>query len=244
LTLSCGGQFGILCKVDLGQNNYQRLCLKEWLDVLKERYLLLDGIAARLGDIKQKENTSVEVCQGSDGLHLNGVSLIERVVKNTRRVNYLPSRVLIIGVSHKKTLCRECIWLHVDIRICHVVDQTGFSYVGVAGEDQGALVCVDAWETAEMFSDLLKVTEGGLKFFDQCTHPTKSCPLQLFAAVKRVCVLQQPNVICSNVVHNIFGLVDVAKSELVMVAVVQNVHQIRVKRMNIVQLREPINNTR
>lgn len=76
---------------------------------------MFDSISTSLRDIKQKEDACVEMSQGSDSLHLNSVSLVQGMVKNTRGVNYLPFGIFIFGVSNEKTLSGESIWLHIDI---------------------------------------------------------------------------------------------------------------------------------
>ena len=45
--------------------------------------------------------------EGGDGLHLDRVHLLERVVEDTGRVDDLPSEVLVVHVSDEQRLGRE-----------------------------------------------------------------------------------------------------------------------------------------
>ena len=45
-----------------------------------------------------------------------------------------------------------------------------------------------------------------------------------FASVKRIGVLEESDVICGDIVNDVLGLVDMSKSELVMVSIIKDVH--------------------
>ena len=85
--------------------------------------MLINSVATRLRDIEQKENCRVQMSEGRNGLHLNGVSLVERVVQNTWSVNNLPSGVLVIGVTDEQVLGGESIGLNINIGIRDIVDE-------------------------------------------------------------------------------------------------------------------------
>lgn len=53
-------------------------------------HLLLDSIATLLGDVNEIQDTAMEVCQSSDGLHLNDIPLLQRVIQDTRSIDHLP----------------------------------------------------------------------------------------------------------------------------------------------------------
>ena len=53
--------------------------------------------------------------EGRDGLHLDCVSLLERVVEDSRRVNHLPSQVLVVCVAHVERFGSESVGLHIDV---------------------------------------------------------------------------------------------------------------------------------
>jgi len=181
--------------------------------------------------------------QCSDSLHLNGVSLIQRVVENTWRVDDLPPCVLVVCVAHKQVLCREGVRLHVDISIGDIVDEAGLANIWEASDDESPRVRVNRWQPAQMLSDLFKVAERRLEFLNQGASSTESCAFQLLGAIKRICVLEEAHVVVCDAVRDRLGLVAVAQRQLVMVTIIQHVHQVRVERVNIVQLGEAIDNS-
>jgi len=180
--------------------------------------------------------------QSCNGLHFNGVSLIKRVIQNTWRVNNLPSGVLVIGVSNEQVLGSESVGLNVNISIRDIVDKAGFTDIGEAGNDQGAGVGVDRRQSAQMLSDFFKIAQGRLKFLQQGTRATECSSLQLLGAIKRVGVLQKTHVVTGDAISDRFSLVTMTESELVMIFIVQHVHQISVEGVNIVQFGETIDN--
>lgn len=62
---------------------------KEGPDVVEELELLLQGLATLLGDVHHVEHGRSQMGQGCDGLHLNGVPLLQRVVQDPWGVNHL-----------------------------------------------------------------------------------------------------------------------------------------------------------
>mmetsp|Transcript_5471 Transcript_5471/g.9261 ORF Transcript_5471/g.9261 Transcript_5471/m.9261 type:complete len:659 (+) Transcript_5471:197-2173(+) len=234
------GELLELGQVDLGEHDDQGFGQEEGLDVLEQRNLLIDGVAAGLRDVEQEEHAGVEVSQSGDGLHFDGVPLIEGVVEDAGSVNDLPSGVLVVGVAHEETLGGEGVGLHVHVGIGHVVDEAGLADVRVAGEDEGALVGVDGGEARHVLSDLLEVAEGGLELLDERAHPSEGGPLELLAAVERVSVLEEPDVVGGHVVHNILGLVDVSKGQFVVISIVKDVHEIGVEGVDVVDLGEAV----
>lgn len=130
------------------------------------------------------------MCKSSDGLHFDSVSLIQWVIKDSRSVDDLPSRVLVVSMANEKALCRKRIRLHIHIGVGHVIYETGLADIGITGEDECSLVCVDGWESAEMLSDLLKIAERRLEFFNKSAHSTESRSLQLFAPVKGISIFE------------------------------------------------------
>lgn len=79
----------------------------------------------------------------SHSLHLDSVPLVKRMVQNARRIDHLPSRVLIIRVTNEQVLRRERIRLHIYIGIRDIVDETGLSNVREPGDDKISRVCVN-----------------------------------------------------------------------------------------------------
>ena len=181
--------------------------------------------------------------QSRDSLHLDSVALIEWVVQNTWRVDYLPARVLVVAVTHEQVLGGEGIRLHINVGIGDIVDEGGLADVGEARHDQSSRVCVDRWQPAQMLSDFFQVAQTGLELFDQGARATQSCALQLLCAIQGVSVLEQANVVVGDAVADALGLVDVAEGELVVIAVVEHVHQVGVEGVDVVQLREPLDDS-
>ena len=89
-----------------------------------------------------------------------------------------------------------------------------------------------------MFSNLLQVSEGGPLSFDECRHPSQRRDLQSFTAVQRIRVLYQPHVVATDRLAELLAGVQLAQRELVVVAVVENIHEVRIKRMDVVQAGE------
>lgn len=50
-----------------------------------------------------------------NGLHLYGVHLLERVIKNTGSINGLEAKVFVVKVAYKERLCREGVRLYIHI---------------------------------------------------------------------------------------------------------------------------------
>jgi len=65
------------------------------------------------------------------------------------------------------------------------------------------------------------------------TVPAKTRTLELLAAVERITVLEQLEVVLGDVVDLVLDRVDLAESELVVVAVVQHVHEVSVKGVDV-----------
>lgn len=61
--------------------------------------------------------------QGSDSLHFNSVSLIERVVKHSRSIKDLPTSIFVISVSHEQVLGGESVGLDINVGVTDVVDE-------------------------------------------------------------------------------------------------------------------------
>ena len=76
--------------------------------------------------------------KGRDGLHLNGVSLVQSMVQNTGRVKYLPTRVFVFCVTDEQILGSEGIGLHINFGVCDVVHETGLTDVGETSYNEGA----------------------------------------------------------------------------------------------------------
>ena len=118
-----GTQFRELLQVALGEHNHERLGLEQGFDRLEQRNLLIDSVATCLGDIEQEEDGCIEMSKGRDCLHFNRIALVKGMVQHTWGVNHLPTRVLVISVTHEQVLSCEGVGLNINISIRNVVDE-------------------------------------------------------------------------------------------------------------------------
>lgn len=80
--------------------------------------MVLDEVAAGLAQVEEEEDAGVQVCEGADRLHLDGVHLFYRVVQNSRGVYHLPVVVQLVAVTYLERLCGEGLVLHVHVGTC------------------------------------------------------------------------------------------------------------------------------
>jgi hypothetical protein len=120
-------------------------------------HLSFDGIPTLFTEIHEIQYTTLQMRQRRDALHLDRIHLFQRVVKDPRRVDDLPSKVLVVQVPHKKRFCRERVRLDIDVRARDLVDKRRFTDVRIAAYEEGARVRVDRRQTRYVLSDLLEV---------------------------------------------------------------------------------------
>lgn len=77
-------------------------------------HLRLDGVATLLAKVHEIQDRAAEVGERSDGLHLDRVHLLERVVEHTGRVDDLPSEVLVVHVTDEQRLGGESVLREVN----------------------------------------------------------------------------------------------------------------------------------
>ena len=99
--------------VNLVDNDDELLVGKQGLDGLEQTDLLLEGIPALLGDVDEVQDRAREVGQGRDGLHLDGVALLEGVVEDAGSVDDLPPQVAVVAVADEEGFGGEGIGLDV-----------------------------------------------------------------------------------------------------------------------------------
>ena len=75
-----------------------------------------------------------------------------------------------------------------------------------------------------MLPHFLKIAEGRPELFQEGACATKSCSLELLRAVKRVSVLEEAHVVIRDAISDRFGFVTVAKSQFVMVSIIEHIH--------------------
>ena len=174
--------------------------------------------------------------QGSDRLHLDGVTVFERVVQDTGGIDHLPAQVLVIHVSNEQRLGGESIGLDIDISTGNLVHERRLPDVGVSADEQSTGVGVDRGETGQMLTDLLQVSERILLATHDGGHSSEGSLLELLATVERVTKLEETNIILSDLVNQVASSVHLTQSQLVMVLVVKDVHQVGVEGVNILEL--------
>jgi len=95
----------------------------------------------------------------SDGLHFDRVSLIQRVIQNTGRINNLPARIFIIRMTHEQALRSESIRLHINIGISHIINQTRFTNIRIARQNERARIGINARQPSQMLPHLLQIAK-------------------------------------------------------------------------------------
>lgn len=83
-----------------------------------------------------------------------------------------------------------------------------------------------------MLTDLLEVSERVSLTLHDCRHTTERSTFKLFATVEGICEFQKTGVILCDGINQVLCSVDLTESELVMISVVQHIHQIRVEGMD------------
>jgi hypothetical protein len=224
--------------VDLVDDHDQGLVCEERADVLKEGDLLLKCVPALPREVHDVQHARAQMGERGDGLHLDGVAVLERVVENAGRVDDLPAQVLVLGVAHKERLCGEGVRLDLDVCARDLVDEARLAHVREPGHKERSRVGVDRGQTREMLADLLEVGQRRRQALHQRAHAAERRPLKLLAPVQRVAVLEQPDVVLPDVVDHVHCSVHLPERELVVVLVVQHIHQVRVEGVHVVHLGE------
>mmetsp|Transcript_13757 Transcript_13757/g.26671 ORF Transcript_13757/g.26671 Transcript_13757/m.26671 type:complete len:232 (+) Transcript_13757:1470-2165(+) len=180
--------------------------------------------------------------QSSDGLHFDGVALLKRLVQNTRGIKYLPPQVLVVHVTNVQRLGGKGVRLHLDVGASDLVHETRLTNVRVASDEQRTCAGVDRRQTAEMLADFLEVAQRALVLLHEGGHATESSTLELLATVERVTVLEETGIVAGRGGDETLGNVKLAESELVVVAIVENVAEVTVEGVDVVELGEVVEN--
>ena len=88
-----------------------------------------------------------------------------------------------------------------------------------------------------MLSHLLQVAERGVELLHNGTHTTQCRVLQLLASVEGVTILQQTDIVLTDLGDNVLGGVDLTQGQFVVISVVQHVDQIGKEGMDLLILR-------
>lgn len=225
-------------QIHLIENNQDRFVLEERFDGMIQMDLLEHRVPALLGRIHEVYHAALEVGQGSDRLHFDCVHFLELVVQDARGVDYLETQVVELGVADVQSLGGEGVGLDLDVRPADAVDEAGFADVGVAGEQNGALVGVYGGQPRHMFPHLLEVRQRRPDLADHSAHPTQSRPLQGLASVEGIGILDEFEVIATHIVDHILGRFDMAQGQFVVVLIVEDVEEVTVEGMDVLHLGE------
>ena len=96
-------------------------------------------------------------------LHFDRVSLVERVVKNTRSVDNLPLGVLVLAVTNEEILSCKSVGLDINVCIGNVVDEGRFTNVRETSYYQSPSVSVNLGKAGQMLSDFFQVGQTRLQ---------------------------------------------------------------------------------
>ena len=218
-----GGEVGEGEDVGLGADEEERLADEERVNAAEERELLVERVVALPAEVDEEENGGLEVRQRGDALHFDGVALLDGVVEDARRVDHLPADVLVVHVAQEQRFRRERVRLHVHVRARHFVHEARLAHVREPAQNQRAVRWVDRRQTVHVLAHFFEVAQRRVQLLHHRAHATQSRVLQLLAAVQRLRVLEQTNVVLTDLGHHILGSVDLTQSQFVMVAVVQHV---------------------
>ena len=158
------------------------------------------------------------------------------MVQNSGRVDHLPSEIAVVHVPDKQRLCGEGVWLNLDVCTGHFVHEARLSHVGEATNNDGPRVGVDGRQTGEMLPHLLQVLKALVLSLHDGAHAAERSPFQLLTAIETVAEFQQADVVLGHVVDEVLGRVDLPQGQLVVVSVVEDVHEVGVERVDVIQL--------
>lgn len=171
--------------------------------------------------------------EGGDGLHLDDVHILDIVIQNTRGIDDLPSKVLVIGVSNVQSLGRERVRRRLDISPGNLVHERTLADVGESTDDQGSGVGIDSGQTVQMLSNLLQEFQRILLTLQDGRHSTERGTLELLGSVQTVGELEQSEVILGNLVDEMSSLVELTEGDLPVLLVVENVEEMHQEWMQV-----------
>ncbi len=90
---------------------------------LARTHLSFDSIATLFTQIHEIEDSTLQMSQRRNTLHLNRVHILQRVIQDTGRIDDLPSKVFIIQMSHKEGFCGKSVGLDVNVGPSDFVDE-------------------------------------------------------------------------------------------------------------------------
>lgn len=179
---------------------------------------------------------------GSNRLHLNSIHLLKRMIENTRCVDGLKSKVLVVEVSNKQTLGCESIGLNIDIRSCHALQKARLSDIGVSADEESSSVGVNGRKTTEMLAHLVEVEERILQSSANSRHTTQGCTLELFTLEEGLCIFEKSDIIARHDLDQMLRSRELAECNAEVVCIVEGVEEILVERVDILESRKAIEN--
>lgn len=113
LCCMCMHSYLMTCKIiDLARSQSQ---ISNCHTLLRVPYLLGDGVSTLFGYVENVEHRCSEMGQGGDGLHLDGVPLLQRMIQDAWRIYHLPAEVPVVHVTDKQRLGGEGVGFHLNV---------------------------------------------------------------------------------------------------------------------------------
>lgn len=132
--------------------------------------LFFDRVAALFGHVHDVQDGGAQMSHGRDGLHLDGVSLLERMIEYAGRVDHLPPQVLVVRVADVERFGGERVGLHFDVGVGDLVEERRLAHVREAAYEQGARVRIDGGQAGQVLANLLEILERLRLTFHYRTH--------------------------------------------------------------------------
>lgn len=205
--------------IHLVQDNVDHLVLEKGLDGPEQVALGLERVTALLRDIDEEHDGGSEMGEGRNGLHFNGVHLLERVVENTGGIDDLVTEVLVVEMADEQALGGESIGLDRGISAGDGAHERRLADVGEAGNEESAGGRVDIGQSGQMLADLVEVGERVFQTLDEGGHTTEGGSLQLLALVQTLRVLEETDVITRDGLDQVLGGRDLTEGNLEMVGI-------------------------
>ena len=160
------------------------------------------------------------------------------MIQNSRSVDDLPTKILVVTVANEKRLGSECIRLHIHVTTGNLVHKATLSDVWEPAHQNSSSVGIEGRETRHVLANFFQIRETRFLALENGTHSSKSSAFEALAAIKRVTVLDHANHVSRDLVNKGTSSVDLTQGELVMVAIIESVAKIRIERVNIIQTRK------
>lgn len=162
------------------------------------------------------------------------------MIQNTRGIDGLKSQVLVVEMSNEQTLGCERIWLDIDIGSCDTLQEARFSDVRVSADEEGSGVGINGGETTQMLSHLIEIDQGIFQSPADGCHSSQRGALKLLALEERLRIFEQANIVARHNLNQVFGCRQLSESDAKMVGIVEGIEKILVKRVDILQTREVV----